>query len=183
MVTEADDYVNSDKAKKGSKAELLFEGLVKKNNIECFGAITAIKDVSKDKEWQKYGIDFILTCASGVNFRPAQEIFVDVKSDDWLGKTGNFCVEMFQLEKTYNVKKAWFYYTKADYGVYYSPTNNEWWIISLEALRTLHWQATWHQTESTFVMNKNRFAGKAMLCWLIPDELVRQNATIIKEEV
>lgn len=83
-------------------------------------------DVSKDKWFQQFDIDFLQVTNNGINK-------IEVKTDKLADKTGNMIYELWSDKRTY--AKGCFEKTEADYIFYYLINTNILYIFNTQELR------------------------------------------------
>ena len=105
----------------GNKGEsIIFNYLL--NHLSTINLI----DVSKDKWFQQFDIDFLQVTNNGINK-------IEVKTDRLADKTGNMIYELWSDKRTYT--KGCFEKTEADYIFYYLINTNILYIFNTLELR------------------------------------------------
>ena len=84
-------------------------------------------DVSKNKWFQQFDIDFLQVTNNGINK-------IEVKTDRLADKTGNMIYELWSDKRTY--AKGCFEKTEADYIFYYLINSRVLYIFNTQELRT-----------------------------------------------
>ena len=168
--SEADDYFNTNKAKKGLKSEEEIIKWLENNYIEWFGAIEVIEHHT-DKKTQFKGIDITITSTSGIHY-PSGKIQCDIKHDTHLGVSGNVFLETHEVRGNY-IKDGWLYYSQSDYILFHGIQVDKLYVISLAGLRYLNWLCSTGQIEDyKWTWNYDRFEGKKMIGLLLSEKYV-----------
>lgn len=111
-------YADNEIGNKGENA--IFNYLL--NHLSTINLI----DVSKDKWFQQFDIDFLQVTNNGINK-------IEVKTDRLADKTGNMIYELWSDKRTYT--KGCFEKTEADYIFYYLINTNILYIFNTQELR------------------------------------------------
>lgn len=95
-------------------------------------AVASVEDVRAARAWQQRDVDYRVRMTDG------KVLNVEVKSDRWIGTTGNLLVEVCNLhftgERGRAVRAGWTYFSQAYWLLLWCPTNARLYSLTMGAL-------------------------------------------------
>lgn len=95
-------------------------------------AVARVEDVRAVKAWQQRDVDYRAHLTDG------KVLNVEVKSDKWIGTTGNVLVEVcnvhFTGERGRAVRAGWTFFSAAHWLLLWCPTNERMYSLTMQAL-------------------------------------------------
>jgi len=121
------DFNYQEKLAEGAAAED-----IARRFLAAHRAVARVEDVRAVKAWQVRDVDYIAHLTTG------QRMNVEVKSDRWIGTTGNMLVEVcnvhFAGERGRAVRAGWTFFTQAAWLLLWCPTNERLYSLTTRAL-------------------------------------------------
>lgn len=88
-----------------------------------------IEDVRENREFQFCDVDFVAQMLDG------RKLLVEIKSDKYLGKTGNFLVEAFRRYSSGDGILGWLYRSRADYIFFWASSIEKIYVLKMERIK------------------------------------------------
>ena len=145
--------------KKGEIGEEKFIQFCHDNNIQ-------VADLRDKKYWQDKDVDFVTK-------RKERIRLVEVKTDSYMGKTGNFCLEFYQhlADSYWDSELGWAFTSKAELLAIYDTRHNRFYMCELNDLLvfSILYQDDYRKYEKIDRMNSGRTKKRQLLLVSIKD--------------
>ena len=162
--------------KKGEIGEEKFIQFCHDNNIQ-------VADLRDKKYWQDKDCDFATK-------RKERIRLVEVKTDSYMGKTGNFCLEFYQnlTDDFWTSELGWAFTSKAELLAIYDTRHNRFYMCELNDLLvfSILYQDDYRKYEKIDRMNSGRTKKRQLLLVKIADFIEwceKHNKTILIENM